>query len=153
MNDRGEALLARARTELEAARTLEASDFPLQAASRAYYGAFYAAEAALLSLGETRSKHSGVISAFGLMVIKEGGFDPVLGGELRRLFELRGVADYLWLDEPQPDDYDPVAAAERFVDGVVRWLATRSDERLDTSDGTSAEVEANRRERSSEPGH
>jgi uncharacterized protein (UPF0332 family) len=102
VNDRGEALLARARTELDAAHTLEASDFPLQAASRAYYGAFYAAEAALLSLGETRSKHSGVISAFGLMVIKEGGFDPVLGGELRRLFELRGVATICGSMRPSP---------------------------------------------------
>jgi uncharacterized protein (UPF0332 family) len=154
VNDRGEALLARARTEIDVARTLEASDFPLQAASRAYYAAFYAAEAALLSLGETRSKHSGVLSAFGLMVIKERGFDRGLGGELRRLFELRGVADYLWLDEPQPDAYDPVAAAERFVEGVIGWLATQPDERPNASfdvardvDGTSAEVDANRRDR------
>ncbi len=62
------------------------------------------------------------MSAFGLLIIKEGGFDPVLGGELRRLFELRNTADYSWLDTPQPDDYDSIAAAD---DGVERWLATR----------------------------
>ncbi len=132
MKDRSEALLARARTEIEAARTLMAAEFPLQAASRAYYGAFYAAEAALLRLGETRSKHTGVLSAFGRMIIKEGGFDPALGGELRRLFELRGAADYMWLDEPQPDDYDPIDAAERFVDGVEQWLNAQTHERADT---------------------
>lgn len=130
MSDRVEALLARARTELDAARTLESAGFPAQAVSRAYYGAFYAAEAALLRLGETRSKHSGVLSAFGLMVIKEGGFDSTLGGELRRLFELRSAADYLWLDD-QPertDGYDSIDAAKRFVDGVEQWLGDQADQ-------------------------
>ena len=69
--DRGEALIARGDTELLAARHLEEAGFSAQATSRAYYAAFYAAEAALLSLGETRSKHSGVISAFGLLVVKK----------------------------------------------------------------------------------
>lgn len=47
--DRGGALLARARTELNATRTRQAARFLMQATSRAYYGAFYAAEAALQS--------------------------------------------------------------------------------------------------------
>lgn len=113
--DRGEALIARGDTELLAARHLEE-------ASRAYYAAFYAAEAALLSLGETRSKHSGVLSAFGLLVVKQGGFDPKLAAELRRLFELRSIADYMLLDDVEPDEYDPIDAAHRFVEGVKRWL-------------------------------
>ncbi len=125
-DDRGSALLARARTELEAARTLQTARFPMQATSRAYYGAFYAAEAALLSVGETRSKHSGVLSAFGLKVVKEGGFDPALAAELRRLFELRSLADYMWLDEPEFHDYDPLDAAQRFVDGVEQWLGQKA---------------------------
>jgi uncharacterized protein (UPF0332 family) len=131
-DDRRGALLARARTELEAARTLQSARFPTQATSRAYYGAFYAAEAALLSLGETRSKHSGVLSAFGLMVVKEGGFDPALAAELRRLFELRSIADYMWLDEPESQDYDPIEAAQRFVDGVEQWLEQSTDKRTRT---------------------
>ena len=65
MSDRVAALLHRSRTELDAARVLLSAGFGDQAISRAYYGAFYAAEAALLSLGETRSKHSGVLAAFG----------------------------------------------------------------------------------------
>jgi uncharacterized protein (UPF0332 family) len=100
----------------------------MQATSRAYYGAFYAAEATLMRLGETRSKHSGVLSAFGLMVVKEGGFDPTLAAELRRLFELRSIADYMWLDEPESQDYDPIDAAQRFVDGVEQWLAQKAHE-------------------------
>ena len=126
MSDHTTALLERARREIEAARTLASAGFRDQATSRAYYGAFYAAEAALLTLGETRSKHSGVVSAFGRVVVKEGGFDPALGAELRRLFELRNAADYSWLDMPEPADGDVVADAQRFVDGVERWIAERT---------------------------
>ena len=39
-----------------AAAVLQSAGFTDQAISRAYYGAFYAAEAALLAIGETRSK-------------------------------------------------------------------------------------------------
>jgi uncharacterized protein (UPF0332 family) len=127
LSERISALLARARIELDAARVLESAGFADQAISRAYYGAFYAAEAALLTLGETRSKHSGVVGAFGRVVVREGGFDVRLGGELRRLFELRNVADHSWLDSPDREGDDPTAGAERFVDGVDRWIASRPE--------------------------
>jgi uncharacterized protein len=120
------ALLARSRTELDAARVLASAGFTDQAISRAYYGAFYAAEAALISLGETRSKHSGVVAAFGRLVVREGGFDERLGGELRRLFELRNAADYSWLDTAGQADDEAIAAAQRFVEGVERWIEQRS---------------------------
>lgn len=122
---------------------MAAAEFPEQAISRAYYGAFYAAEAALLTLGETRSKHSGVLSAFGLLIIKEGGFDAALGGELRRLFELRNTADYSWLDTPQADDYDSIAAAERFIDGVEHWIDAHNGQQ---EDDTALQVEKDPRE-------
>jgi uncharacterized protein (UPF0332 family) len=53
-----QARLRRAHEELRAARVLRDAKLPAQAVSRAYFAAFYAAEAALLRLGETRSKHS-----------------------------------------------------------------------------------------------
>jgi uncharacterized protein (UPF0332 family) len=123
--DRIAALLDRAHTEIDAARTLASAGFPDQATSRAYYGAFYSAEAALLSLGETRSKHSGVVGAFGRLVVKDGAFDPVVGAELRRLFELRNAADYSWLDGPEHRAEESIEAAESFVSGVERWLQSR----------------------------
>jgi uncharacterized protein (UPF0332 family) len=126
VSDSEDQLLKRARTELRAAHTLDSAGFSDQATSRAYYGAFYAAESALLVLGETRSKHSGVISAFGRLVVKDGGFDPELASELRRLFELRNAADYSWLDaQPAEEDDDSIDAAERFVAGVERWVENR----------------------------
>ena len=63
MTDEGVAGLERSRHELAAARLLADNGFPAQAISRAYYAAFYAAEAALLGIGEVRSKHAGVIAA------------------------------------------------------------------------------------------
>lgn len=87
-------LLERARTELTAGRSLAAAGFPAQAVTHAYYWAFFAAEAALLALGETRAKHSGVISAFGQLVTRTGGVDAETGATLRRLFELRNVATH-----------------------------------------------------------
>jgi uncharacterized protein (UPF0332 family) len=53
--------LARSRREIEAARLLAGAGFAAQAISRAYYAALYAAEEALATLGESRSRHSGVI--------------------------------------------------------------------------------------------
>lgn len=95
-----------------------------QADSRAYYAAFYAAEAALLALGEARSKHSGLMAAFGRLVVKEGGFDAELWRSYRDLFELRNVADYEWLDSP-PSAADPLQVATPFVDAVEAWIAER----------------------------
>jgi uncharacterized protein (UPF0332 family) len=125
MSDRLAALLARARTEIDAARTLSSAGFEAQSISRAYYAAFYAGEAALLTLGEIRAKHSGVLAAFGRLVVKDGGLDPDVGGVLRRLFEMRNAADYSWLDAPESTSGDPVAEAQGFVDGVEAWIEKR----------------------------
>jgi hypothetical protein len=84
-------LMARADEELAAARLLANGGFAAQAVSRAYYGAFYAAEAVLLELGETRSKHSGVVAAFVRLVVQAGSIveprrtTPKLPFRLRRL--------------------------------------------------------------------
>jgi len=61
--------LTRSRRELEAARFLAGGGFAEQTISRAYYAAFSAAEDALLALGESRSKHSGVLAAFEMVAV------------------------------------------------------------------------------------
>ena len=114
---------ARSRRELAAAKLLASGGFAGQAISRAYFAAFFAAEAVLLTLGETRSKHSGVISAFGKLVIREGGFDEATGRLLRSLFERRNEADYLSADAPVEEADTAIRDAERFVEAVDSWLA------------------------------
>jgi uncharacterized protein (UPF0332 family) len=118
--------LARARSDLDASRLLLNSGFMDQAASRAYYAAFYAAEAALLRLGETRSSHSALIATFGSLVVKQGGFEPSLAALLRELFDLRNDADYELLGSITQDTaLYAVDSAERFVDAVEGWLRAR----------------------------
>ena len=55
------------------------------AVSRAFHAAFFAAETALLVLGETRAQHSDVVSAFTRRVVRERNLDPRAGRLLRAL--------------------------------------------------------------------
>jgi uncharacterized protein len=114
--------LTRSRREIEAARLLAEGDFGAQAISRAYYAAFYAAEQALGSLGESRSKHSGVIAAFGRLVVREGGLEQETGRILRSLFEQRNDVDYGEAVASHEDAERAIRDAQRFVDAVESWL-------------------------------
>ena len=117
--------LTRASSDVDASRLLLNGGFLDQAASRAYYAAFHAAEAALLRLGETRSSHAGLIAAFGSLVVKAGGFEPSIAALLRELFDLRNDADDELLGSiKQGDAVRAIASAERFVAAVEAWLKT-----------------------------
>ena len=93
------------------------------AISRAYYAAFYAAEAALLSRGETRSKHSGVVAAFIQIIVRDAGLEPDAGRLLRSLFDRRNHADYTTDSVSSDEASIAIADAQRVVDLVARWLA------------------------------
>jgi uncharacterized protein (UPF0332 family) len=114
--------VARARTELAAARLLVDNGFGAQAVSRAYYAAFYAAEAALLRLGETRAKHSGVVSAFGRLLVRDRGVDERAGRLLRSLFERRSQADYGLDEVPDAEARRAVDDADTVVAIIIEWL-------------------------------
>jgi uncharacterized protein (UPF0332 family) len=115
--------LARSRHELAAAKLLADNGFPAQAVSRAYYAAFYAAEAALSVLGEVRSKHAGVIAAVGRMLVRERALDPDAGRLLRSLFERRSRADCEAEAVPQAEGSRAIGDAEFVVDAITAWLA------------------------------
>ena len=123
---RQERRLVRSRQELAAARLLASGGFPAQAISRAYFAAFFAAEEALLALGETRSKHSGVVSAFGRLLIRQGGFEEATGRLLRSLFDRRNQADYAPVEVPVEEADSAIYDAERFMNAVDDWLGGRS---------------------------
>jgi uncharacterized protein (UPF0332 family) len=119
----GRAGLERCWEELAAARLLAGKGFEAQAVSRAYFAAFFAAEAALMALGETRSKHSGVVSAFVHLLIRGGQLDEGIGRLLRSLFERRNEADYSPVDVPAEEADAAIRDAERVVSAVKTWLA------------------------------
>jgi uncharacterized protein (UPF0332 family) len=116
--------LARAKEELAAAAALLAAGFPRQSISRAYYGAFYAAEAALTAVGVRRSKHSGVISAVGQLLVKERDLPEHVGRLLRSLFERRAAADYELLDVSDAEAAAAITDADAAVTAVAEWLRT-----------------------------
>jgi uncharacterized protein (UPF0332 family) len=73
-------------------------------------------------LGESRSKHSGVIAAFGRLVVREGALQEETGRILRSLFEQRNNVDYGEAVPSREDAERAIRDAERFVDAVESWL-------------------------------
>lgn len=122
MSDPVEEGVVRARTELAAAALLAENGFGAQAVSRAYYAAFYAAESALSHLGETRAKHSGVVSAIGRLLVRDRGVDERAGRLLRSLFERRSQADYGLAEVSDEEARRAVNDAEAVVDVIAAWL-------------------------------
>ena len=123
MSPDAQALLEKSRRSLDAARALaERHDFDF-AISRAYYAMFYAAEAALLQMGYSFSKHSAVIAAFGTHLAKPSLVPQHLHRDLQRAFERRSVADYDTEDVYSDEAADDVLAeAEAFVEHVSRFV-------------------------------
>lgn len=97
--------------------------FHAQAVSRAYYAAFYAAAEALLELGESRSKHSGVVAAFARLVVKGGGIEEGIGRGLRSLFDQRNLADYGDDVVSAEQAQAALETASTVVAAVERWLS------------------------------
>ena len=98
-----EKALERADDDLEAASQLFRSGHFAQACSRAYFAAFTSASGALLRLGETRSKHAGIL-------------------QLRWLFDLRNRADYQWDPLTKEEAGEALAGARRCVGAVRVWM-------------------------------
>lgn len=125
MSDPSPDPLARSSRGLAASHHLAEGGFTAEAISRAYFAAFYAAEACLRALGQSRSKHSAVLSAFNELVVRSGEIKPDVGHILRSLFELRNDADYGSPDAPAARAASAIAEAERFIAAVEAWLARR----------------------------
>jgi uncharacterized protein (UPF0332 family) len=94
------------------------------AVSRAYYAMFYAATAVLGSRGVWRSKHQGVIAAFGEYLVRPGLIEPQYGRMFHDALEARVDSDYA----PQPDlnetsARNQIANAQEFVRRMVQILA------------------------------
>ena len=87
-------LVQKTRESLEAAELLHREGYHDFAVSRGYYAMFYIAEAALLSLGLSFSKHSAVVAAFGQHFVEPGHVAEHLHRYLLDAFDLRMVADY-----------------------------------------------------------
>ena len=118
------ALLALADEKLRAAGLLIAGGAWGDASSRAYYAAFHAVSAALLSRGETYSRHGQVLGAFNRAFVHTRVFPRELTALLTRLFENRQSGDYGVLPGvTEVEARQDVADAQRLVEAIRRFLS------------------------------
>lgn len=121
-----EALLDKAeRSFVAARRLLDAGDTDF-AASRAYYGYFYVAEALLLSKGLSFSRHGQVISQYGLHFARNEVLDRRFHKLLDDAFALRQLADYSTDPSLEPDAIrESIEAGKVFLHEAREYLAGR----------------------------
>ena len=112
-------MLSKAHRALRVAqRHLDDSDFDF-AASRAYYAAFYAMEAALLAEGVTCSTHGGVIASFSQRFIKTTILPLEFGAKTARLFRERQIGDYEFdVSVTRPDAEQDLESAVALVGAI-----------------------------------
>ncbi len=115
-------LIDRAARSVRSARNLlDDGDFDF-AIARAYYAMFYAAKAALLHRGVNRSKHSGVIAAFGALFVKSGDFSVADQQHLQAAFNDRSAGDYAGIFPSREKTEQRLREAEDFVTRVTTFL-------------------------------
>jgi uncharacterized protein (UPF0332 family) len=118
-----EVLMTKADVALSSANALLALDDVDGATNRAYYAMFDAARAALMVSGapidqDIGRTQSGLITAFGLHLVKSGTVDREMGRTLNRAHEVRLLADYTDRSVGLNDARQMVQGAERFFTAI-----------------------------------
>jgi uncharacterized protein (UPF0332 family) len=109
--------------DLQAAQSNLEQGFFGVAVTRAYYAMFYSASALLASKGMSRSKHSGVHSAFGEHFVKEGLIEAEYAKMLGQAFDSRLDSDYdIMFTAERVLAEEVLLDARRFVERAERYL-------------------------------
>lgn len=116
-------LILKAEKFLSSSRMLVDSGDLDSAVSRAYYAAFYVAEALLDALGLSFSSHKGVISAYGQEFSKKDRLDSRFHRLLITAFEKRQQADY-WVETglDRQEVNELLSETEVFIQAAKGWL-------------------------------
>lgn len=118
-----QALIKKSRTSIDAAIALSEDGFTEAAISRAYYAAFYLAQAALATKDISRSKHSSVIAAFGSYLTKTGVLPEALHKMFLYLYESRVTSDYSTESVPSSGEaQEALDKASHFAGSVEAYL-------------------------------
>jgi uncharacterized protein len=119
-----QALLKKADRSFEAAELILKSGSPDFAASRAYYGCFYIAEALLLTRGQEFSSHGQVISQYGLTFARTDELDRRFHHLLLRAFKIRQYADYqVEVPVEEEEAMDLIRGGREFLKAASDYLA------------------------------
>jgi uncharacterized protein (UPF0332 family) len=121
--------LDRARQELGAARALVDAGFPTQAIAHACAAGLHTAQAALAELGELPPAPVAIASAYGRLVVGDGGVAHETGRALRRLLELRLMADEALGDVPPERAREAIEDATGLLTATEAWLLSRPPDR------------------------
>ena len=117
-----------ARSIAAAKRDIEEGDYDF-ASSHAYYAAFYAMEAILLTKELSFSKHGSVIGAFNQHFVKTGTFPKEFSKWIARLFRERQTGDYgSGLSIGEQDAREDIQIAERIVEAITKYLFHREND-------------------------
>jgi uncharacterized protein (UPF0332 family) len=93
------------------------------ASSRAYYAAFYAMQAVLLTKNLSFSKHAGVISAFNRHFVRTAVFPKEFSKLISQLFRERQTGDYEFdLSIGEDDARQDTQIAERVLQAIATYL-------------------------------
>lgn len=122
----GDYLLKATRAMASARLLLEAGDSE-GACNRAYYAMFDAAHAALIHAGAlanpARTKtHQGLITAFGLHLVKTGKMSVDMGKAINQVEQVRLLADYTGEEIDNQTAHWAIDQASVFLDTVRKWL-------------------------------
>ncbi|MCC6498866.1 MAG: HEPN domain-containing protein [Anaerolineales bacterium] len=117
--------LATAREMLKDARLLqESGGSPISMVNRAYYSVFYAALALLVTEGVEPTKHTGALSKFDELFVRQGVVSKEMSRILHHAFDMRQAGDYQKsrvITEEQAGEV--INLAERFVQTIEAKLS------------------------------
>ncbi len=116
-----------ANKRIEVAEKLYELNYFDDATSRAYYGMFHAAKAALLSIDVEVKSHAGVVNKFSQQFIKAGQVERKYGRMLSLAMRARELSDYgtqVYLSETTAEA--TIADAKLFVAKIKEILQNRS---------------------------
>ena len=117
------ACLKKAHQKLSSSTKLAKTKSYDDAVSRAYYAAFYVAQAALLSKGLSSKTHHGLIQLFSAHFIKTGILDKKLGSILVELKDDREKGDYeIYSTLDKDDAFEALHHATDFVEAIESYL-------------------------------
>jgi hypothetical protein len=118
------AYLEKSEKKLQVAQTLLKNRDYDDAVSRAYYCAFHAAQAVLLTEGLTANTHQGVVNLFGLHFVKTGKLDTKFGKFLANLKDDRENGDYeIYSAIDQETANQAVREAKQFLQAAKKFLS------------------------------
>ncbi|MDW8290333.1 MAG: HEPN domain-containing protein [Armatimonadota bacterium] len=123
--------MERARSTLQDALLLRAQGGSIwSVVNRAYYGMFYATLALLLHIGQSSSRHSGVIRLFDQHYIRTGKLPAEMSRWLHRAFELRQMGDYHETAELEEEQVQLLLQqAEQFIRLADEYLSAQEQSR------------------------